>query len=93
MRNFGDAIFNVAKNTAQSFEVASTAALEFARQGLGMEETLKRTNDALVLVRLSGLDAVSAVNPFASSEEDLANTVSPLKPIPSAPPIAPYLLV
>ena len=47
-------LFKVARNTSQSLETA-TAALEFSRQGLSMEETLRRTNGALVLTRLMDL--------------------------------------
>lgn len=59
---FGSGLFDVAKNTAQSFTVASEAALEFSRQGLTMEEVLIRTNDALTLTRLTGLKAAEAVS-------------------------------
>jgi TP901 family phage tail tape measure protein len=62
LKEFGDGLFNVAKNTAQAFTISAEAALEFSRQGLTMEETLKRTNDALILTRLTGLDAASAVS-------------------------------
>jgi hypothetical protein len=55
LQKFGDGIFKVAKNTAQSFEVAAEAALEFSRQGLSTEETLRRVNDSLILTRLTGL--------------------------------------
>tara|TARA_Y100001937_G_scaffold96442_1_gene131119 strand:- start:2627 stop:8821 length:6195 start_codon:yes stop_codon:yes gene_type:complete len=58
---FGDGLFKVAKNTAQSFDVVAEAATEFARQGLSIEETLKRTNDALILTRLTGLKAADSV--------------------------------
>lgn len=61
LAKFGDGLFKVAKNTAQSFEAVSEAALEFSRQGLTMEETLKRTNDALILTRLTGLKAADSV--------------------------------
>jgi TP901 family phage tail tape measure protein len=62
LERFGRGLFDVAKNTAQSFSVASEAALEFSRQGLTMEEVLKRTNDALTLTRLTGLKAEEAVS-------------------------------
>lgn len=62
LQKFGDGLFKVARNTAQSFSTVATAATELARQGLSMEETLKRTNDALILTRLTGLDAASAVS-------------------------------
>ena len=71
---FGGKLFEVAKNTGQSFEAVSKGALELARQGLGTEETLRRINDALILTRLSGLDAgksveglTAAVNSFKST--------------------------
>ncbi len=54
-------LFNVAKVTGQSFAEVSKAALEFSRQGKGVEETLRRTQDALILTRLTGLDAAKAV--------------------------------
>ena len=61
LQKFGDGIFRVAKNTAQGFDAVSEAALEFSRQGLSMEETLKRTQDALILTRLTGLKAADSV--------------------------------
>ena len=67
LQRFGSGLFDIAKNTAQSFDVVSEAALEFARQGLGMEETLKRTNDALILTRISGLDAAASVNAITAA--------------------------
>ncbi len=60
MKQFSDGLFDVAKQTGQSFDVAATAAQEFARQGLSVEQTLKRTRDALTLTRISGLDAANA---------------------------------
>ena len=61
LERFGAGLFDVAKNTAQSFNVAAEAALEFSRQGLTMNEVLKRTNDALTLTRLTSLKATEAV--------------------------------
>ena len=61
LKRFGDGIFEVAKNTAQSFDTVAEGALEFARQGLSMEESLKRINDALILTRLTGLDVTESV--------------------------------
>jgi phage-related minor tail protein len=57
IKQFGNSLFDVAKDTASSFKDTATAAKEFARQGLSMEETLKRTSDALKLSRISGLGA------------------------------------
>lgn len=71
---FGGKLFEVAKNTGQSFDTVAKGALELARQGLGTEETLRRINDALILTRLSGMDAgksveglTAAVNAFKST--------------------------
>lgn len=58
---FGQDIFNVAKNTGKSFDEVANGALELARQGLNAEDTLARLNDALILSRLSGLDAAQSV--------------------------------
>jgi TP901 family phage tail tape measure protein len=73
LASFGGELFKIAKNTGQSFDEVAKAATEFSRQGLGVAETLKRTNEALILSRLSGLDAAksvqaltAAVNSFAS---------------------------
>ena len=73
LQKFGGELFGIAKNTGQSFQEVAKAATEFSRQGLGITETLKRTNEALILSRLSGLDAAksvealtAAVNSFAS---------------------------
>jgi hypothetical protein len=67
LSQFGSDLFNIAKNTGQSFDVVAQAATELSRQGLGLEETLKRTRDALVLTRLSGLDTVSAVEALTAT--------------------------
>jgi hypothetical protein len=50
LEKFGADLFTVAKDTGQSFQSVAEAATELARQGLGVEETLKRTRDALVLL-------------------------------------------
>lgn len=57
----GKDIFDLAKRTGQSFDVASKAFLEFTRQGLGPVETLKRTEVALNVVRVSGEDYTNVV--------------------------------
>lgn len=67
--NFKNRIFETARTTASSFDVTSKAALEFSRQGLSLEETLKRTRDALILTRFSTLD-------FDKSVEALTATVN-----------------
>ena len=85
LNSFGKQLFDVARNTAQSFDVVSEAALEFSRQGLSMEETLKRTRDALILTRLTGLKAADSVkgltatiNSFATAGLNTAEIISKL---------------
>lgn len=73
LQNFGGQLFNIAKNTAQSFDTVAQAATEFSRQGLGVEETLKRTRDALILTRLSGLDTISAVEALTATINSFSN--------------------
>ncbi len=72
--NFRNAIFQVAKDTGQSFSTVADGAAELARQGLSAEETAKRLEAALILTRISGLDAeksvkslTAAINGFASA--------------------------
>lgn len=91
LEKFGDSLFSVAKNTAQSFSSVADAAIELSRQGLGVEETLKRTNAALILTRLSGLDAESSVkaltatlNSFAGSALDAVEVVNKLANVDAA---------
>jgi len=67
LKKFGSDLFKIASDTGQAFSVAATAATELARQGLGVQETLKRTRDALILARLSGMDAAEAVNSLTAA--------------------------
>ena len=67
MTKFGSSLFNVAKQTGQTFETVAEAATLLSRQGLGMEETLKRTNDALVLSRITGMDAAKSVQALTAA--------------------------
>jgi TP901 family phage tail tape measure protein len=62
MSSFKDTLFDVARNTEQTFSAVAEAALELSRQGLKAEEVTKRLNDALVLSRLSGLSAADSVS-------------------------------
>ena len=67
LAKFGADLFDIAKSTGQGFNEVAAAATELARQGLGVEETLKRTRDALILTRLSGLDTVSSVEALTAT--------------------------
>jgi TP901 family phage tail tape measure protein len=62
LKKFSDQLFNIAKYTGQSFKSVTSAATEFARQGLGVEETLKRTRDALILSRQANMDVSASVS-------------------------------
>ena len=80
---FGDGLFKVAKEAGAAFNVAAQAATEYARQGLSVEESLKRTKDALILTRLTGMDSAEAVkaltaamNTYGSQIKDTTQLVS-----------------
>lgn len=88
---FGNSLFKIAKNTAQSFDSVAIAATEFARQGLSMEQTLKRTNDALILTRLTGMKAAdsvkgltAAINAFGDAGLSTANIMNKLAAVDMA---------
>tara|TARA_Y100000593_G_scaffold92486_1_gene184245 strand:+ start:737 stop:8449 length:7713 start_codon:yes stop_codon:yes gene_type:complete len=61
LEQFKKQIFDVARNTEQTFQATAEAALELSRQGLSATEVTKRLNDSLVLSRISGLNAADAV--------------------------------
>jgi TP901 family phage tail tape measure protein len=67
LSSFGDGLFSIAQSTAQSFSEVAKAATELSRQGLSVEETLKRTSDALILSRLSGLDTAKSVEAITAA--------------------------
>jgi TP901 family phage tail tape measure protein len=75
LSKFGNDLFDLAKNTGQSFDTVAKSALEFSRQGLGVSETLKRTSDALILTRLSGLDVISSTESITSALNSFNQTV------------------
>ena len=91
LKGFGQELFKVAGSTGQSFQTVATAAKELSRQGLKMEETLKRTKDAMILTRLSGMDAESAVqsltaamNTFNKSALDSSRIVNKMANVDAA---------
>jgi len=73
LAKFGTQLFQVARNTSQALDTAAEAALEFSRQGLSMEETLRRTTDALILTRLTGIDAAAAVSGLTAAVNGFAD--------------------
>jgi TP901 family phage tail tape measure protein len=74
LQEFGNKLFDVAKTTGQTFDTVAKGALELARQGLSTEETLKRINDALILSRLSGLDAQQSVEGLTAAFNSFQET-------------------
>lgn len=74
LKQFGEGLFDVAQNTAQGFNIAADAALEFSRQGLNTAEVLKRTNDALTLTRITSLDAAEAVSGLTAAVNAFGKT-------------------
>ena len=72
IKKFSNELFQLANAYGQTFEDASKAALEFARQGQSVEATLERTAAALALARISGLGMEESV----SSLTAIINTFS-----------------
>ena len=60
-------IFDIARNTEQTFDTVAEAALELSRQGLSASEVTKRLNDSLILARLSGVGAAEAVGSLTAA--------------------------
>ena len=83
---FSSDLFIAASQAGVSFKDAAAAAMEFSRQGLSAEETIRRTSSALVLARLSGMsftsvvaDITAAINSFnkeALTSEDVVNRMA-----------------
>ncbi len=72
LSGFQSKLFAIGRKTGQGFSEVAEAAKEFSRQGLNAEETAKRTRDALLLVRLAGIDAKKAVDTLTSSVNGFA---------------------
>jgi TP901 family phage tail tape measure protein len=84
-------IFDAAIRTSESFKNASSAALEFSRQGLSVNETLKRTQAALILTKTAGMSAEDAVssltatmNTFTSQIGDVTEVVDKMTAVDNA---------
>ena len=67
IKKFGSDLFNIARQTGQSFEVTAKAAEELSRQGLGVTETTKRLNAALMLSRITGTSVDEAISGLTST--------------------------
>jgi TP901 family phage tail tape measure protein len=64
---YRNSIFQVAKETGQSFNTVASGAAELARQGLGATESAKRLQAALILTRISGLGAEQSVKALTAA--------------------------
>lgn len=85
LQKFSKDLFDVARQTSSSFEVAADAAKEFSRQGLDSAQTLKRVRDSLILTRATGLDVTKSVetltatiNSFNSASVDSTRIINKL---------------
>jgi TP901 family phage tail tape measure protein len=67
LQKFASNLFGVANATSMAFSEAAKAATELSRQGLSVEETLKRTASALTLSRLSGLGVEESVSSLTAT--------------------------
>lgn len=67
LNRFKSSLFNIGSETGNSFFSAAEAAKEFSRQGLGLEQTLGRTKDALILSRISGLEVKDSIEAITAS--------------------------
>ena len=72
---FSSDIFSAANSVSVSFADASKAALEFARQGLSVEETLRRTRDSLILARVAGMDFSDSAMAITAALNSFSNEV------------------
>lgn len=66
-KQFGNDLFKIARDTSTSFEEVADAAEELARQGVGIEETLKRTSSAMKLAKVSGVEVRTAVDAITAA--------------------------
>lgn len=73
LSSFTDSIFKLANNTGQGFYDAAKAAEEFARQGLSLQQTLKATESALILTRLSGSSLEDTINGLVATVSSFSN--------------------
>ena len=66
-KKFSDGLFEVARKTGTAFGQVAESANEFARQGLNVADTLKRTNAALALSKLGMMDSVNATESLTAA--------------------------
>lgn len=69
LNSFGSSLFDIAKNTGSTFDDVSKAAKEFSRQNTSVSEVLRKTSDAMVLARLSGISFGEAVESLTAQTQ------------------------
>jgi len=74
--DYSNRLFDAARSTSASFANATAAAQAFVRQGLSVEESLKRTRDALTLSRIANIDAKEAVDQLTAATNIFARSGS-----------------
>lgn len=91
LKRFSGELFNISNAYGMAFKEASNAAAEFARQGLTVEETLKRTSAAMALARISNMGMEQAVasttsilNTFVKESLDAEEVVNRLAAVDQA---------
>ena len=91
LKRFSGELFNISNAYGMAFKEASAAAAEFARQGLTVEETLKRTSAAMALARISNVNMEQAVasttsilNTFVKESLDAEEVVNRLVAVDQA---------
>ncbi len=73
LKGFTSSIFDLANKTGVSFADAASAAEEFSRQGLSLEKTLKATEAALGLARVSGGNLAKTVQDLVAITSAFGN--------------------
>lgn len=73
LKNLTGSLFTIANSTGQTFGEAAKALEEFARQGLNTEKTLKATEAALIVARLSGANLEDTINGLVATVSSFSN--------------------
>lgn len=92
-QEISDTLYDLAEKYGQTFENASTAALNFAKSGKNWQETIKATEAALLSMNVAELTAeesstglIAVMNQFGYGTEDLTHIIDVLnKEADSAP--------
>jgi TP901 family phage tail tape measure protein len=67
LQAFSSSLFNIARDTGQTFDDTAKAAEKLSKQNLGVAETTKRLKDVMTLTRIAGIDSVQAFSAMSST--------------------------